>query len=197
MFNPTVIPPENNTPQQRAAHLELYGKSQDVWRVHNPTDEDYTVYNDRKMTNEHYTIPNKNRDVGFGPGNLDVRWYIAEMYAKNMLVKIISDISKKDWEVKKMQFRFDERGQKEELLAIRVNDQKLIDEWTPKILLGIVSRYQSNQLDDVEPVEPKRPSGSFVEDALDRLNLKDKLIETNTVDENIESKKKNLISQLT
>lgn len=197
-FNPSVIPPENRTKAAMAIHIEMYKRSLDTWRVHNPTEEDFVVYNDRKVTNERYIIPNKNKDVGKGHGNLDVPSYIMERYVQHMGTKLISDISKKDWDEKKMQYRFDERGDKEEKMAIRTDDPKQWEKIMPILVKGIVKRYQGDNIADDIPDEPEKKYNSIAEQMIDKLNLNQEL-ETNTPiqQSDIEDKKQNLINQLT
>lgn len=197
VFDINAVPPVDRNPKNMAAHLEMYRRSQDTCRVHNPTDEDFTIYNDRMVSNEQYTIPNKNRDIGRGPGNIDVPRYIAMSYVEKMGIRIISEISKKDWDEKKKQYRQDEWGEKEERLAIRLNDTRQWEKITPILFKGVVSRYQDNIQDIQNTTEPAKRYNSLAEEMLDKLNLGDQEIGIQQAPEDIEQKKQNLINQLT
>lgn len=172
-FNPSVIPPESRNPKHIAEHVELYKRTMDTFRVHNPTDEDCIVWNDRLVTGERWVIPSSKRDVGVGKGNLDVPRYIMMRYLETMGTKMIQEKSKKEWDKLKVKYRREEWGQYEERLAIRTNDPKEWDLITPKLVLRMVSRYQEEMFDAVEPEKPKEPTYSPAEASLQRLDMID------------------------
>lgn len=200
-FDMNVIPPENRNKAQVAAHLEIWRRSQDICRVHNPTDEDFVVYNDRQVTNERWVIPAQTKDIGPGKGNKDVPRYIAERYLDKMGGKLIQEKSKAHWEIEKTKYRLEERGQMEERLAIRVTDKREWDIITPMLFLGVVKRYEDTQDYVPEPPsEPKKPTFSSASSALDRLGLADAEVGFNSQDEledsGPEDAKTNLINQI-
>lgn len=170
-FTIDVIPPSTRTKASIAAHKELYDRTMDVVRVHNPTDEDFIVYNDRKFSNEMYVIPNKNRDIGYGKGNNDVVRYIAKRYVDKMGMEMINKIIKEDWDEKKLKFRIEERGQMEERLALKSSDPKLWDDVIKTLWIGVVKRYQSDFIEEPSKKEPRKEYASSSEEALDRLNM--------------------------
>jgi len=191
-FNITNIPPEGRTKSHIAAHMEMYTRTQDIIRVHNPSDEDFIINNDRMVTNESWVIPNKNKDLGKGKGNFDVPRYIAIMYLNRMGTQMISEVSAIKWEEIKKNYRADERGTMEERLAIRTNS---IPEWkkiTPILWKGVVSRYQSGNMEALPPEKDRKKSYSLGEETLDMLDLEDAEIglQSQEVDQLEETKNK-------
>lgn len=196
-----AIPANNRSKTAIAAHLEMYNRTQDIVRVHNPTDKDFVVYNDRHFSNEMYVIPNKDRDLGFGKGNNDVLRFIAQRFVDKLGNEMISEIIKKDWDQKKGKFRLEEQGQMEERLALRSNDPKLWDGITKQLWIGVVKRYQSDMIDEPEQKEQRKEYSSPAEAALDRLQMVDFEIDPTvstpaTVQSEIDNKKKDFINQV-
>lgn len=176
-FNMTSIPVDGRTPAQIKQHLELYNKSQDIWLIHNPDEEDYSFYYNRRFEPQPYIVPNCNKDIGFGKGNLEIRYYLAEVYAEQKCNKMIMAISKKDWDEKKLQYRLEERGQMEERLALRVNNRELQEKIIPQLMLGRVRR-STEELGTGEIITEKSvdPSLSNVGQIMEKLGLSDKEI---------------------
>ena len=108
-FTIDQIPPQSRNKASIAAHKELYDRTQDIIRVHNPTDKDFIVYNDRRFSNERYVIPNKDKDIGFGKGNNDVLRFIAQRFVDKLGMEMIAKIIKDDWDKKKGKFRLEEQ----------------------------------------------------------------------------------------
>lgn len=172
-FDQNAIPPNARSKTQIAAHLELYNRTQDTVRVHNPSQEDFIVYNDRRFANERYVIPNATRDIGFGKGNNDVPRFIALRFVDKMGMEMITKMIKEDWDKKKGKYRLDEQGVMEERLALRSSDPKLWEKVTKELWVGVVKRYQNDIIEDLEPVAPRKEYGSDAEAALDRLDMFD------------------------
>jgi len=197
-FDPNVIPPDQRSKQHIAAHVEIYRRTQDTWEIHNPTDEDFIVYNDRKFSNESWTVPNKNKDVGMGKGNLHVPAFVGLRYINKMGEKMIIKTSEEDWAKKKLQYRQDEWGEKEERMAIRLNNKEEWDKITPVLFHGVVKRYQEdNAYQEQDAPEPKKPVFSQAEAALERLGISEKEVGLSSEVNDIEDKKRNLANQLT
>lgn len=172
-FDINVIPPDSRNKASVSAHLEMYARTQDIIRVHNPTDEDFIVYNDRKVSNERYVIPNSSKNIGYGEGNNDVPRYIALRFVDKLGMEIINKKIQEDWSKKKGKFRLEEQGQMEERLALKSSDPKLWDDVTKELWIGVVKRYQSDMLDVPEQREERKEYGSTAEETLDRLGLVD------------------------
>jgi len=198
-----AIPANARNPKQIQAHKELYDRTQDVVRVHNPTSEDFIVHNDRRFSNERYLIPASTRDIGFGKGNNDVPRFIALRYVDKMGIERINVLIKKDWDVKKMKFRLEERGQMEERLALRTNDPEMWKNVVKELWIGVVKMYQSEMIEEPVAPETRREFGSIAEETLNALGMVDTeigvpdgtppILETPaTVDQN----KENLINQI-
>ncbi len=173
MLDLNAIPPAARNKNQIALHLELYNRSMDTIRVHNPTNKDYYVYNNKMVAKETYIVPANTRDLGYGKGNNDVPRFIADRYLEHMGLDMIHKKIEADWDKKKMQFRLEERGDMEGKLALRSSDPKLWDEVTPILWKGVISRYQSEAYDEPQEKPERKEYSSPAEEALDRLGLKD------------------------
>jgi hypothetical protein len=169
----------NRSPESLAYHTELYKRSLDTWRVHNPTDKDYIVYNDRRVTNERWIVPAQTKDIGKGKGNQDVPMFIMRRYLNQMGNELIQEKIRQDWDTKKENYRLEERGMMEERFALRSNDPKLWDDVTPLLVKGIVSRYGGEDIfEEPESSKPENHGKSMAEQALDRLGLEDTELNT-------------------
>lgn len=176
-FDINAIPGASRNRTSIAAHVEIYNRTQDVIRVHNPTSSDFIVYNDRRFANERYVIPNKDKDIGYGKGNNDVLRFIAQRFVDKLGMEMISKIIADDWDKKKLKFRIEERGQMEERLALKSSDPKLWEDITKKLWIGVVKRYQGDMIEEPEERKPRKEYSSSSEEALDRLGMVDMEIE--------------------
>lgn len=169
------IPAEGRTPAQIKAHMDLYNESQDIWLIHNPESEDFTFFYNRKFEPNPYIVPNKDKDIGFGKGNLEIRYYLAKVYAEKKGEQMIMAISKADWDKKKGDYRQEERGQMEERLALRVTNKELWKKITPQLILGRVRRSTEGVgIGEAIVEKPVDPSLSNIEQIMHELNLNDK-----------------------
>lgn len=74
-----------DTLQGEAWHNEQRRRSQDLIRVKNPTDKDFILI----YENERFIIPNKYKDIGYGPGMRVMQRYLAERYTKKIVDQLI------------------------------------------------------------------------------------------------------------
>lgn len=176
-FSLNSVPAEGRTPQQIQAHMDLYNRSQDICLIHNPDEQDYTFFYNRRFNPNPYVVPNKNRDIGFGPGNLEIRRYLANKYVEKKGEAMIMAISKADWDKRKENYRLEERGMMEERLALRVNNKELWKKITPQLFLGVVRRNEE-ALGTGEAIVEKQPDPmlSNAEQIMEELGLTDKLL---------------------
>ena len=199
-FDLNAIPPNARNKQSIAAHLEIYSRTQDIIRVHNPTDKDFIVYNDRRFANERYVIPNKDKDIGYGKGNNDVLRFIALRFVDKLGMEMISKKIADDWEKKKLKFRIEERGMMEERLALRSSDPKMWEDVTKKLWIGVVKRYQSDTIEEPEERKPRKDYSSAAEETLDRLEMQDVEIEQPQTDQSksdVDIKKESFVESIT
>lgn len=169
------IPQEGRTKEQIQAHMDLYNESQDIWLVHNPDEVDYEFFYNRRFEPKPYVVPNCNKDIGFGKGNLEIRFYLAKVYAEKKGEQMIMAISKKDWDEKKLNYRLEERGQMEERLALRTTNKELWKKITPQLVLSRVRRSTEGLgMGEIVTEKPTDTSLSNVEQIIESLGLKDK-----------------------
>jgi hypothetical protein len=166
---------EGRTKEQIKAHMDLYNESQDIWLIHNPDEEDFTFFYNRKFEPNPYIIPGKNKDIGFGKGNLEIRYYLAKVYVEKKGEQMIMAISKADWDKKKDNYRQEERGQMEERLALRVTNKELWKKVTPQLILGRVRRSTEGVgIGEAIADKPVDPSLSNVEQIMHELGLNER-----------------------
>jgi hypothetical protein len=78
--------------EQEAYKRELERRAFDSIRIYNPTDDDFIINWD---VNSRHLVPNKNKDIGFGKGQLVTYRYLAEFYRRHMKDKIINMMADK------------------------------------------------------------------------------------------------------
>lgn len=145
--------------------------------IHNPDEEDYTFFYNRRFNPNPYIVPSINKDIGFGNGNLEIRRYLANIYVEKKGEQMISVISKSDWDEKKLQYRLEERGIMEERLALRVNNKELWNKIVPKLFLGVLRRTNEEiGTGQIIPEKPVDPTLSNVEQIMEQLGLSNKEI---------------------
>ncbi len=173
-FNLNSVPAEGRTPEQIKLHLDLYNRSQDICLIHNPSPEDYTFFYNRKFEPNPYVIPNKDKDIGFGKGNLEIRRYLANIYVEKKGEQMINIISKADWDKKKENYRQEERGMMEERLAIRSNNKELWKTIVPQLFKGVVRRSTEEiGTGTFVPEAQVDPTLSNAEQIMEQLGLND------------------------
>lgn len=174
-FSINSIPAEERTKEQIKAHMDLYNESQDIWLIHNPEPKDYTFFYNRRFEPKPYIVPNVNKDIGFGKGNLEIRFFLAKIYVEKKGEAMIMAISKKDWDNKKENYRLEERGQMEEKLALRVTNKELWKKITPTLILGRVRRSTEGMgIGEVTVEKQVDPNLSNVEQIMEELGINDK-----------------------
>lgn len=176
-FNLNSIPAELRTPAQIKEHMEIYNRKNDIWLIHNPSKEDYKFYYNRHFEPNPYIVPNCNKDIGFGKGNLEVRYFLAEVYAEQKCALMIMAISKDNWDKEKLNYRLEERGQMEERLAIKINNRALQEKIIPQLMLGRVRRSTEDVgMGEVIPEKQVDTSLSNVGQIMEKLGISDKEI---------------------
>ena len=157
---------------------QMVKEALDTVKVINITDEDFVIHNDRmRPTHTKWIIPGKNKDLGKGKGIQHVPAFIGWRYIELALVKIINEISKKDWDSKKDQYKDAEKTQYEERLGIRTNNKKLREELIPKLWGGIVTRYGGDDIMEEEPESKVSSSRVDIKTYLEEVGLSNKLVE--------------------
>lgn len=145
---------------------EQYRKSMDTMLVFNPTDEDYVVIWDKTQK---FMIPNKNKDMGFGKGQMQLLRYIADKYMKEMKDKLIN--SKADAILHKTKIEREAKGLTVDPYEVnasvmnslpRTNNEKEIEETYGVLYGGLVREFgldetpaevESLQIDQRTPEE--------------------------------------------
>jgi len=157
-------------------------RSLDTIAVKNVTSEDYIMWHDRLGPEaQKVLIPKAQKDIGHGKGINHLPRFLAERYTTNMIEQLITKISDKDWEEKKQQYRTLDETIQHAGQQIRTNDQKLWAEYFPKVWLGVVSKYASDEIP--EPSTTQIPdTGDPLKDLMEKTPLADKPYEPETKD---------------
>ena len=78
--------------EDETLHREMERISLDWVMIQNPTDEDFYIEWAAKDGRPwKYLVPNKNKDIGWGKGKLEVQRYLAIWYCKHMKDKILNE----------------------------------------------------------------------------------------------------------
>ncbi len=140
-------------------HREMERVSLDWCMIYNPTNDDFYIEWAAKDGRPwKYLVPNKNKDIGWGQGKLEVQRYLAIWYCEHMKNKIINDKGQK--EAEKMLAERREKGQPdltkfEEQKAIwdkspRTNSNKELSAIYPILFLGVSREFGTDYATDPE-----------------------------------------------
>lgn len=170
-FDMSPIPITNRSPAAIAQHLEMYKKSQDLWEVYNPTDQDYTIWYDKKMPGkEHWVVPNKNKDIGYGKGLQHVPTYAMDLYREHMGIEILNKQIKEDWDKKKLEFRLEDRSKMEYSLALRTSDPTLWEPIVKLLIKRLVKKFNTDDdLQEIEDIPDARQARTPAEEIMNKL----------------------------
>src|SRR5947209_16281830 len=139
------------SPEQQAALTELQRRSNDRFRVYNPTFDDYFVLWDIHGAGGRFLVPGNNRDIGYGIGQAVHPRYIAFKFFKEISMKLLS--AEMQLAIKQENERraaagmpaMDKTFERGEELAFAQshlpNNPKKLMELLPKIILGIEQEW--------------------------------------------------------
>jgi hypothetical protein len=159
--------------------LELQRASQDVVKIHNPTNDDYVVEWDRFETNTPWVIPNQQSDrFGCGAGNREVPRYIAYKFLHEITDQMITEMASKEWKKLRKNYGATEQTAKEEerIMTNFLRDDKKRDDIAKLVWLGVTRRHG-----DLLPSRPQHEvidrTKSDEELAIERLGLDEEIVE--------------------
>ena len=158
-----------------AIKREMYRTSLDSIRVYNPTKTDFTILWDGFK----HTVPNKDKDVGFGKGQRVMPRYLAQKWCRDMKNKIIGEESEIlvqdmiDRASDDMKLKYQTDPLEKQRLYDRtpsINDESTIKRVYEIIWLGIEEQYG---IEDETPIEndgkvDQRPIEEQVLDGMNR-----------------------------
>lgn len=158
-------------PKDKDAFLrEMERKSLDIFMVYNPTDKDYFLEWDKR----YHRIPARDKDMGFGPGKMELERYLTEKYAREMKNYLINEMAKKQGEdliaKRKAEGKPDFLDKFEENKEVwdkvyKTNNPKLIEEVYGDVVLGLVREYGLDRPEDLpgEVMDTKTPEERIME----------------------------------
>lgn len=163
---------------------EMERRSLDTFMVYNPTDEDYMLEWDRRYTR----IPNKNKNLGFGNGKMELPRYQMEKYAREMKDKLIN--KEADQQLQALKEKMMKAGVQDVVLNAnlelergrmsRTDNQELIEKWYKVVILGLVREYGMDLPDEIK-TQKADPTKTQEEQVLERLTQR--YVEADIVDE--------------
>ncbi len=136
---------------QVASLKEMARQANDRMRVYNPTNEDYYVAWDLSGSGGRFLIPNKTKDIGYGPGQAVHPRYICFKYFKEMSNKILGErlkeaIDKENVDrvakgFKPLDKSFDTQEELRFSGPYMVNNNDRLSELLPVLILGVEEEY--------------------------------------------------------
>lgn len=147
------------TTEEEATHREMERVSLDWCMIYNPTSDDFYIEWAAKDGRPwKYLVPNKDKDIGWGEGKLEVQRYLAVWYCNHMKDKIVNDKGQKEYD--KLVAERREKGlyeltKFEEQKAIweklpKTNSEKELKNLYPLLFLGVTREFGM----DYEPNSP-------------------------------------------
>lgn len=140
---------------------EAERRSLDTMMVYNPTNKEYRVVWDKRI----FPIPACDKDMGYGPGKMEVYRYICDKYYVEMRDLIINSENKE--KADKMLADHYAKGREElskhdENIKIhdkgmRTDNERRGEELYDLLVLGLVREYSAGYIDDKQSVEDMRP----------------------------------------
>lgn len=94
--------------QGEAWHTEQRRKSQDMIRVFNPTNEDYTLVWDEGGASARFVVPQQHKDIGWGPGMRVMQRYLARKFTKEIVDKMI--LTQQDNKLRQIKEKLEKQG---------------------------------------------------------------------------------------
>ena len=165
-----------NAQETEAFHRELYRRSLDSIRVYNPLDKDFTILWDKFK----HTVPNRNKDTGYGKGMKVVPRYIAQKYAKeiknhivnNMAEDKVKELMEKASDDLKIKYESDPyERQKLYEMSPKTDNPELIKKIYAQVILGVEEEYglsvEEKQVDSDGEIDP-RPVEEQIFDSFDK-----------------------------
>jgi len=154
-------------------------KSLDTIAVKNNTSEDFIFWHDKLGTERRKVlVPKAQKDIGHGKGINHLPRFLAKRYTTAMITQIITRTSDEDWEKKKKEYRTLDEMIRHSGQQVRTDNPKLWEKYAPQIWLGVVKKYETEDIPD--PVEVKIPNtGSPLKDMLQKTSLADRPYEPN------------------
>ena len=162
----------NQQARQRDAYLrELERRSLDTFMVYNPTEKDFLIEWGHPPT--YHRVPAKNKDLGFGPGKMELPRYLMEKYARDIKNAIINQMaddyvnSFREERRKKGQMFRDKYEENSEAMAHapKTNDTTLIQTIYSEVILGMVREWgkDNSEYPEGEKIDIKTPEETILE----------------------------------
>lgn len=148
----------DQTLQGEAWHNEQRRRSQDLIRVKNPTDRDFVLV----YENERFIIPNKYKDIGYGPGQRVMQRYLAERYTTKMVDQLIFNDADQKLEATKEKLikrgatdiEYNANMEMMNVKGMRSDNPDIRRPYEDDIWMGIEEEFGVDR-DFIEPEQPK------------------------------------------
>ena len=144
------MPEEKQSEKSRRILREMERKSQDVIKIFNPQEKDYILIYDARQ----WVIPNKDKDLGYDKGCLDVPRYIANHYFKHMIDGLINEESTKVVAKAKKEYKGGHWPEEELKVALRTSNPELRKKYLKILYKGVVREFAISQA-PLEVADPR------------------------------------------
>ncbi len=166
-----ILQPQQNT-QQAATLREMSRKANDRIRLANPTEQDFIV----RWDGMSFTIPNRNKDVGQGKGQLVVARYIAMNYIKHMtdkmlgenLLKAITEENRKRTDSGMKEIAIDDKERFQYESRYRTDNPDSRKAIIKLLWLGVDEEYGMDMPEEVERTRDPRNTDEQILEELDK-----------------------------
>ncbi len=146
------MPEEKPSEKSRRILREMERKSQDILKIFNSQEKDYSLTYDARQ----WVVPNKDNDLGYGKGCLDVPRYIANHYFKHMIDGLINEESDKLVAKAKKTYKGGHWPEEELKIALRTSNPELRKKYLKILYRGVVREFALAEAPlDVAPPKKK------------------------------------------
>lgn len=142
---------------------ELQRKANDEIMVHNFKEESYFV----KWGGNYFEVPGRDKDMGYGKGNMVLVRYLAMKYCREMTDKLILEESAKIVAKAKEKYTGNFFPAEEERIALRTDNKDLRKRYLKVLWLGLHRKFGLDELpEQVVGLEPKRKDTRSLDEQL-------------------------------
>lgn len=130
---------------------ELERRSNDEILIYNPTEEDYTI----RFGGYTHIVPSRDKDVGYGKGQLVVARYLANHYVRHMIDALIMKESDAKVAKAKKEYKGGHWPEEEQKIALRTSNQELRKKYLKGLWKGVHRKFGVGEIADSPADQPK------------------------------------------
>ena len=141
--------------KNEAVRREMERKQNDEILIYNPREEDYQI----KYGGYVHTVPNRDKNVGYGKGCLVVARYLAKHYIKHIVDLFIIEENERKLAKAKLAYKGAHWPEEEQKIALRTDNPELRKQYMTGLWKGIYRKFGLDETATplVGKPEDKRP----------------------------------------